>query len=369
MAPFVTRLRIVFDQSVNEPTTVAAEPVMDRLCDAEAGYRRSHAGVGQTMRNARGANPDGDAMSWLGPVLALCCAVVNAVANVLQRAANRAETPDLAFRPRLILDLLRRPLWLAGIGAVIVSFLFQASALRFGTLAGVQPIIILELPLTLIGAAIALNAEIGRKEWWGTGAAALGVALFLIALAPSGGNNGSPSGGRWILAGTSTVLAIGAVVLAGVAAKGGRRAALLGLATGMTFGFTAAFMKGMTAHFGQGVIGVLTAWPTYAMVAAGLTGMYLLQNALHAGPLVACQPGITLADPAVALLWGTLVFHESIRGGAALLLVVAGVALVAIGTVGLTRSPLLADRELSRRDRRAAAHSTSPSKSSAASSS
>ncbi|HLH28037.1 MAG TPA: DMT family transporter [Acidimicrobiales bacterium] len=284
-------------------------------------------------------------MTWAATLVAVITAVVNAASNVLQRAANRSEPRDLALSPRLVLHLLRRPLWLAGFGAVIASFLLQATALRLGTLAGVQPIIILELPLTLVGAAVALKANIGRREWLATGGAAAGVAAFLAALDPSGGSKGHAPAGSWLAAGASTVLVIGAVTAAGAASKGGRRAALLGVATGVCFGLTAALMKGMTGRLDGGIAGVLVAWQTYAMVAAGLVGMFLLQNALHAGPLVAGQPGITLADPAVAVLWGVLVFHESIRGGAFALVAVAAAVAIGVSTVALTRSPLLENRE------------------------
>lgn len=92
--------------------------------------------------------------------------------------------------------------------------------------------------------------------------------------------------------------------------KAERRASLLGIATGATVGLTAALMKGMTLAYQHGIVGVLTAWQTYAMITGGLAGMFLMQNALQAGRLIAAQPGITLVDPAVAILWGVLAFGE-----------------------------------------------------------
>jgi hypothetical protein len=40
------------------------------------------------------------------------------------------------------------------------------------------------------------------------------------------------------------------------------------------------------------------------MSIASLASMWLLQNALHAGKLVAAQPGMTLLDPVVSIIWG-----------------------------------------------------------------
>lgn len=73
---------------------------------------------------------------------------------------------------------------------------------------------------------------------------------------------------------------------------GVRRAALLGIATGELFGLTVAFMKAVTHAFTQGLFSGVTAWQTYAMLAAGVAAMYTLQNALQAGRLAAAQPGI-----------------------------------------------------------------------------
>jgi hypothetical protein len=52
------------------------------------------------------------------------------------------------------------------------------------------------------------------------------------------------------------VLSIVVFVVLGRTGHAGRRAALLGCATGLTFGLTAAFMKGMTTGLDHGLVGV-----------------------------------------------------------------------------------------------------------------
>ena len=101
-------------------------------------------------------------------------------------------------------------------------------------------------------------------------------------------------------------------------------------------------MKGMTPGLGLGPEGVFVRWQTYAMVLAGLGSMYLVQHALHAGRLVASQPGITLSDPLIAILWGALVFNEHFRRGAGFLVAAALFACIVAGAaILLARSPLL----------------------------
>jgi drug/metabolite transporter (DMT)-like permease len=88
---------------------------------------------------------------------------------------------------------------------------------------------------------------------------------------------------------------------------------------------------------------LFTSWEIYAMVAAGLLGMFLIQSALDAGGLIAAQPGLTLADPVISVLWGVLAFHENVRGGWYIVPEVAAAAIMAVAVIALARSPLLAD--------------------------
>jgi drug/metabolite transporter (DMT)-like permease len=71
--------------------------------------------------------------------------------------------------------------------------------------------------------------------------------------------------------------------------------------------------------------------------------MFLMQNAVHAGRLIVAQPGITLADPVVAIVWGVVVFRESVQTGPLLAGALCSAALLAGGAVVLARSPLLED--------------------------
>jgi drug/metabolite transporter (DMT)-like permease len=281
--------------------------------------------------------------SLLSFALAVLAACANAAANVLQRKANKDKPPELSMRLRLVLDLLRDARWLAAVGLITVSFVFLATALSMGRLAAVQPVVVMELPLTLIGASLVLGARLGAREWVASAAMSAGLAGLITSLAPSAGNNGAAPGTDWAVSSALSVALLGAVALLGIrAGTGTRRAALLGVATGMTFGLTAAFMKGSTAGYHRdGVVGAVTSWQTYAMVVAGLVGMYLMQNAVHAGRLVVAQPGITLADPVVAIVWGVVVFRESPRTGPVIVAAVVSAAVLAAGAVVLARSPLL----------------------------
>lgn len=291
-------------------------------------------------------------MAYLLAVLAACA---NATSSVLQRKANRQVPQSQNLSLRLIGSLLHKPVWFGGIAAISAGFLLQATALGFGQLAVVEPVLMLELPLTLILAARVFRQRMGRSEWLPIATMTAGLAGLLYFLSPSSSRSGGIPWYAWTGGIGANLLLIAVLVLwsrhhapdshgSGSGRRrgtGSHRAALLGAAAGSAFGLTAALMKGMTQTYSQGMAALFTSWQLYAMVAAGLLGMFLTQSAMNAGKLVATQPGITLSDPIVSVLWGVFAFEEKVRGGwyAGL----AGVcAVITAGAVfALARSPLL----------------------------
>src|SRR6201995_3878189 len=146
-----------------------------------------------------------------------------------RRGARTAEVTG--FDARVVFRLVPRPVWLAGIAAMILGFGFQLTALRFGPLALVQPMLALELLLgfgymTAVGSRVPAQ----RRDWRAAAALSAGLALFLGVSAPSGGRRHAP-GGSWWLAGLITAAVVLAVVFLALApgrVTRSRRAALLG---------------------------------------------------------------------------------------------------------------------------------------------
>lgn len=232
-------------------------------------------------------------------------------------------------------------MWFGGILAVIAGFLLQAAALTRGNLAVVEPVLALELPFTLALASVLFKRRLHVREWASAVMLTAGVALLLYSLAPTGGHPAAVALYEWGIAVAANLVVVGILVARATRSAGAARASLLGVATGAMFGLTAALMTRMSESFSGGLVGILTVWQTYAMVATGLAAMYLLQNALQAGSLVAVQPGLTLTDPLVSILWGVVVFHEQVRGGVWLLAGALAFVLIGVGTVSLSHSSLI----------------------------
>jgi drug/metabolite transporter (DMT)-like permease len=272
---------------------------------------------------------------------AICAAASNATGTVLQRRAASVAPADETMHLALMTDLLRRPIWLAGILGLIGGFLFQALALSHGELSLVQPIVVAELPLTLAVAALVFRSRLDRDALAGALAVSAGLALVMLAISPHGGHEAN----GWLAWFAACVVSVGvavALVLAGLRLRGGRRGTLFGAAAGLGFGFTAALMKGALDRLTDGVGAVVSSWQLYAMVVTGIASVFLIQNALQAGSLVAVQPAITICDPLTSVGYGVFLFGEHLRGGIWLLPSLVGFIMIAVGSVVLSRSPLSA---------------------------
>ncbi|GGS50549.1 DMT family transporter [Streptomyces griseoviridis] len=279
-------------------------------------------------------------MHVLTVVLALCAALSNAAASVLQRRAAAADAADAApgHPVRWLLRLVRDPYWVGGAALLAVTTVLQAAALAVGSLALVQPLMASELLFTLVVGSAVFHHRPDRTTWLAFGALAVGLALFLGAAAPSEGQDTAVPG-RWATAGPAVLCAVAALAAAGRLARGAARAALFGSASAVAFGGTAALLKEVTGRFPQGVGAVLTQWPPYATAVVGVLGFLLLQSALRAGTLAASQPALTLGDALTSVALGWALFGEEIALGVRVLPELLGVALIGLGSVGLARAP------------------------------
>ncbi|MBV9595162.1 MAG: DMT family transporter [Actinobacteria bacterium] len=274
----------------------------------------------------------------------LCAALAafgNALSNVMQRKASLQSPEGVPFGGKLLLNLVRNPTWILGFSGMVGSFVLQAVALGLGELSAVEPLITLEVPLTLLVASRVFNARLGRQEWTSILIMTGGMIALVAALDPMPGNEGNVDDLTYAAAGGATAATIAALVIASRRQSAVWKTACLGAAAGTSFGLTATLIKEtvnqLTHH---GIVGMVTTWQTYAAIGTGVFGVLVMQWALHSGPLVAAQPGFTLMDPVVSILWGVLVYDEATRTGAWLVLATAGGIGVGVGVLLLARSPL-----------------------------
>jgi drug/metabolite transporter (DMT)-like permease len=271
-------------------------------------------------------------------LFAFAAAFANALNVITQHVASTAA-PARDKGWRLALYLIRNPLWLFGVAAMVGSFVFQALALYNGRVSVVQSILVTELVFTLVIGSVWLRRPISPAAWLSAMTTSVGLAVFLVVSEPKGGHQ-QATRTAWLPA----LLACGGlIVLFSVLARRGspvRRAALYASASGIVWATLAVFMKSASEVLASnGVVAMLQQGAIYGVVAAGIVGTILTQAALHQGPLSVSQPLMVIVDPFVSIILGVWLFGERFEGGPLKLAVGAlGFAAMIVGVVYLART-------------------------------
>jgi hypothetical protein len=273
-------------------------------------------------------------------ILALVAAGFAGTGVALQQHAAFAEDPHAVMDPRLVLRLLRRKRWLAGMAIATSGFAFQAAAIGTGHLVLVEPILVAHIIIGLLVSARLSNRRLGRGEWTGLIATVAGVGAFLAVAAPTAGHDLTPAV-PWAvpIAAFLVIVVIGRSAATRVAAS--TRAVTLGVLTGLGFGLSDALIKVISDVISKGGIGALPShWPIWVWFVVSPTSFLLQQSALHAGHLGAALPPIASIQPTTAGLLGVAMLDERVRGGWAIPVEVVLAAIVLIGVSLLARSPI-----------------------------
>ena len=264
-----------------------------------------------------------------------------AIANALQHRVAGTVPASIRSAPDVLRHLTRKPVWLAATLVSFVAMVLHAVALRIGSIALVQPLMLVGVVL-----AVPLRAALERKlpPWPELKAvlitvAGLGVFIRFANLAPS---HATPR------LTTALALSLFGVVFAVGALRACRmpwardprvQAGLLGVAAGVLFGMTAGLLKLIGNVLAGGALGG-GALPVlfFALIGLGVIGTALNQRAYQIAPIAFSMPVVNVVDVAVAVLFGALVFDE-LPGhspvGVALQLGALGV--IAVGLRGIAR--------------------------------
>jgi hypothetical protein len=209
----------------------------------------------------------------------------------------------------------------------------HAVALRLGSIALVQPLMLVGVVLAVPLRAALEHQRPSRDEVRAVGVTSLGLGAFLACANPA------PSTEPPDLRAAATVVAAGVagtplavrLLTRRVAAQGPRaHAILLGAAAGVMFGLTAGLLKLLGQLVGHGGPSL---WLLLGgLVGAGVLGTALNQRAYQIAPLSFSMPLVNVVDIVVALVFGSVVFHESPGQLPALVMVqVVALGCVAIG--------------------------------------
>ncbi len=274
-----------------------------------------------------------------------------AAASLQQRAAHlhpspvdepQGHTAVFVGLGRLIRRLVREPLWLIGWVTNLAGFGAQAVALRFGSVALVQPLLVAQLLFALPMAAAWQRRRPGRRDWLAAILICGGLVVFFAVrgVAPQ---DGEPNRTHLLL---GCILAAAAVLLILPFSEGRPplvRATLIAVAAGICYAVSAAMIKLTTEDLlVRGVLATARDWPGYALAISTVSGLILGQGALAAGSLPSAVAAMSITNPVASYLLGVYAFSVEPPSTPAALagLAVAG-ALICLGAIGLAHSPLV----------------------------
>ncbi|MEV6699806.1 DMT family transporter [Streptomyces sp. NPDC051453] len=291
-------------------------------------------------------------MSVLVLVLAVSAAFCLGIGFVLQQnAAQHAPLNDF-LSPRLLLDLVRVPRWLFGIGFMVAGMVLGAIALGNGEISLVEPLLATNLLFALALSRHQTRQPLGKQGWSGLALLAGGVTAFIVAGEPRSGDAVTDPLRRWLIIG---VMVGGALLLTAYAKKSRMSSApvLLGVAAGLLYGVQDALTRMSGQLFSSGGLGELfTSWQPYGVLALGITGLILVQSAFEMAPLRMSLPALTAAQPLAGIACGVGFMGDQLRTDAGALAwqatgltaIVAGIVLLGMHPAMPTTGPREGDR-------------------------
>ncbi|MEI8240244.1 MAG: DMT family transporter, partial [Actinomycetota bacterium] len=229
-------------------------------------------------------------------LLAGFAALVYGLAVAAQHHEAAAIDPSKSLRPRLLLGLVVRPLWLLGLVGDVGGFALQTAALAAGSLIVVQPILTSSLLVSLLVGARMDRRPLRRWEWSAVVGTMAGLAVFLVAARPTAHSDAVTSARTWVLAVGLVALLAAVALFVGRSLAGARRGMCFALAAACAEAVMAVLAKAFGDRLGKGVWSTFGSWQPYAVVACGVLTLVLVQSAYQVGDATATLPVLTVTE-------------------------------------------------------------------------
>lgn len=267
-------------------------------------------------------------MTLLAILCALGAATVFGVAAVLQGVATARADDVAVLDPRLLLRLLRQPVFLVALLLNGTGFLLHVAALQALPLFLVQAVIASSVAVTAVLSVRVFAAGLGPVQWAAVGLVVLG--LVLLGLSAGAGEALPPADG---VAGLLLAVVAGVVVLAAAVRRlpGAAAPVLLGLLAGTGFGVVAVAAR-LLPELGPAL---LTSSLVGVLLLAGTTAFLVYSAAMQRGSVTTATAAMVITQTVVPAVAG-LLLGDRVRPGLAPLAAL-GFALALGGALALGR--------------------------------
>jgi drug/metabolite transporter (DMT)-like permease len=246
----------------------------------------------------------------MAEILALVAAFFFALAATLQQKGALGMGEGSLGSPSSFVTLAKQKWWLLGTLALLCGYAFQAVALANGRLAVIQPLLVTTIVFALPLGYLLTQQAVGRREVLGAVVVVAGLAVFMGVGQAADGTDNAPAD-EWAVA-VLVFSAIAAVLfLLGRRGTIARKAALYGASAGVLFGLSASLCKPTVEILdASGAATVLESWELYAFAAAGIIAFVVQQLSLATGKLAASVATVSVCNPVVGIVIGTVLLEE-----------------------------------------------------------
>ena len=241
-----------------------------------------------------------------------------------------------------LLRLIAVPVWLLGTLILLVGYVTQGAALDRGKLIVVQPLLVTTIVWALPLGHWLTNQQVVRSQALGAGVVVVGLAMFVLVGDPDAGVATASTAGLLIAA--LAIAAVTAALLVWLRTRSSRalKAAVLGVCAGLFYGLSATFAKPVINDLHVSIAHTAADWRTWALLGFGFIAFVIQQLSLATGQLAPAMAAVSVANPAVSVILGILLFEERLTRPGWHVLVALVALLAALGGAVLIT---LANRE------------------------
>jgi hypothetical protein len=248
----------------------------------------------------------------LGILLALGCALTTNVGFLYKhRGARQCAAVDIRHPLRSAHALFSSKLFSLGMLIACGAWIFHVAAMSVAPLSLVQAVLAGGVVLLAVMAERMFGMCIGRRQWWGLAAMAIGLILLGVTLPAAHGANSRFSipamiGFEGFLVVVGTLLIMGPQI----GAPSEHHGFMLGAASGILFGVSDVSIKAtsglVAAH---GVVGFFTPWALICIVAS-VGAFFSSAKGLQDGDAVPVIAVTGTAANVTGIVGGILVFGD-----------------------------------------------------------
>lgn len=252
-------------------------------------------------------------------VFIITFSVIAALLNAWSAVIQRYETGDVdskeLFKRNIFISLSKNPKWLGAFGLQILAFLFQAAALRKGSLITVQLIMVVDLVFLMLILHFYKKVKMGKYEWLAIAMICLGLSGTLIFASPSTASKPYSETSLSVSMVTVALIILISIFFIRRTKSKNVRALISATSAGFSFALVDAFTKIVSGQIGHGLGFLFSNFGIWGLAVTGIVAIVMTQNTYSSGPVTVSQPTMEIVEPIIGVALAIYVFGDSVNLG------------------------------------------------------